>query len=42
MKKIAAWMEGVIAHVDDEVFLAKTADEVATLCMKFPVPGIHF
>jgi glycine hydroxymethyltransferase len=41
MKKIAAWMEAVVARHDDEAFLAATAKEVADLCAKFMVPGLE-
>ena len=41
MKKIAAWMDAVVSHIDDEAFLAATAKDVAELCSKFSVPGIE-
>lgn len=42
MKKIAGWMDAVVSHIDDEVFLAATAKEVEALCKKFPMPGLDF
>ncbi len=40
MKKIADWINDVVNNHTDEVFLAKTAEEVKKLCLTFPVPGL--
>jgi len=40
MKKIADWMNAVVDKHTDEGFLAKTAAEVKSLCLNFPVPGL--
>lgn len=41
MKKIAAWMNDAISHIDNDATLKKIASEVAQLCENFPVPGIE-
>ena len=41
MKKIAVWMNDVIANVDNDSVLTKIASDVATMCSSFPVPGIE-
>jgi len=40
MKAIAAWMEQAVQHSADDAKLAAIAKDVATLCERFPVPGI--
>jgi glycine hydroxymethyltransferase len=40
MKNIAAWIIEVISHIDDVAVQKKTAQEVAEMCARFPVPGI--
>lgn len=40
MKQIAAWMNGVVEHIDDEAFLDKIAKEIAEFCKGFPAPGL--
>ena len=40
MKKIAAWMDAAVSRHEDEAFLSGIAQEVASLCAAFPVPGI--
>ena len=41
MKKIAEWMDRVVAAPSDEALLAKIAAEVKTTCAAFPAPGIR-
>jgi len=40
MRRIARWMDRIIAHLDDEAVLEKTRLEVAELCRSFPAPGL--
>lgn len=40
MENIAVWMDEVVKHTKDPELLARVKDEVKTLCLKFPVPGI--
>ena len=40
VKKLAEWMDLVVAHADDEAYLAKVSREVKELCDSFPAPGI--
>ncbi len=40
MQQVAAWIEQVIAHVDDEQVQRRVAAEVGELCRGFPVPGV--
>ncbi len=40
MRQIGAWMDQVVAHVDDSSTLQRIAGEVRELCCKFPAPGI--
>jgi len=40
MRRIAAWMDEVIAHVDDEAAIARVSGEVREFCRAFPAPGI--
>jgi glycine hydroxymethyltransferase len=42
MERIAAWIEEVVAHSDDEPKLAAIADEVAAFCKAFPAPGLPY
>jgi glycine hydroxymethyltransferase len=41
MRQVAAWMEEVVSHVDDEAVLKRISDEVRELCQGFPAPGIR-
>ena len=40
MRRIAAWMDQVIAHIDDEAAIARVSGEVREFCRAFPAPGI--
>lgn len=40
MEQIAAWIDDVARHVDDDRRLAAIAEDVRTLCRRFPAPGI--
>ncbi len=40
MDRVAAWIDEVVARVDDEERLAAIAKEVAEFCRSFPAPGI--
>jgi glycine hydroxymethyltransferase len=40
MKRLAAWMNEVVAKTDDEALLARVAEEVREMCSGFPPPGI--
>ncbi len=40
MKKIAAWMDEVVAAPADEAKLSRIAREVAEVCARFPAPGV--
>jgi glycine hydroxymethyltransferase len=40
MRRIVAWMDEVIAHVDDEPTLERVRNEVRELCSSFPAPGV--
>ena len=40
MKQVAAWMSDAIEHHMDESHLRKLKEQVKTLCLKFPVPGM--
>jgi glycine hydroxymethyltransferase len=40
MRQIGAWMDQVVAHVDDSSTLQRIAGEVREMCRKFPAPGI--
>jgi glycine hydroxymethyltransferase len=39
MEQVAAWIDEVIANIDDETTIGRVAEEVRTLCQRFPVPG---
>jgi glycine hydroxymethyltransferase len=41
MKRIAAWMDQVVAAPADEDVIARVAGEVRELCKGFPAPGIR-
>ncbi len=41
MTRIAAWMDEVIRHHDDESFLERVALEVKELCSHYPAPGLR-
>lgn len=40
MEQIADWMDRVVQHITDENTLLKIREEVKTMCLKFPVPGV--
>lgn len=40
MKKVGAWILGVLQHADDEAIVARTRQEIEEFCKAFPVPGI--
>ncbi len=40
MERIAAWIDEVVANVNDESCLARVAAEVADFCRAFPAPGL--
>jgi glycine hydroxymethyltransferase len=39
MEQVAIWLDEVIAHIDDETTVRRVAEEVRSLCARFPVPG---
>lgn len=41
MKKLAAWMDEIVANVTDEARISRVAGEIADLCKTFPAPGIR-
>ncbi|MGB6836492.1 MAG: serine hydroxymethyltransferase [Dehalococcoidia bacterium] len=41
MRQIAAWMDQVIANVEDEDVLERVNREVRDLCLTYPAPGIR-
>jgi glycine hydroxymethyltransferase len=41
MVRIAAWMNEVVAHHEDEALIKRVATDVAELCKSFPAPGIQ-
>jgi glycine hydroxymethyltransferase len=41
MKRLAVWMDAVVAAPGDEVLLGRIAGEVKELCKGFPAPGIR-
>ncbi len=40
MRQVAAWMDQVIRHVDDEAAIARVGEEVRAMCRDFTAPGI--
>ena len=42
MARIAAWIDEVVAKVDDEERLDQIAAEVAAFCRAFPAPGVPY
>ncbi|HKV56305.1 MAG TPA: serine hydroxymethyltransferase [Candidatus Binataceae bacterium] len=40
MRQIAAWMDTVLTHMEDEAAIARIAGEVGEFCRAFPAPGI--
>jgi glycine hydroxymethyltransferase len=40
MRRVAVWMDQVIAHIDDEATIARVGAEVREFCSAFPAPGI--
>lgn len=41
MRQIAAWMDQVVANVEDEDVLERVNREVRDLCLTYPAPGIR-
>jgi glycine hydroxymethyltransferase len=41
MKKLAEWIDRVVANATDESVITKVAGEVRELCAKFPAPGLR-
>ena len=41
MRRIAEWIDRVVASPTDEAMLARVAGEVREVCSKFPAPGIR-
>jgi glycine hydroxymethyltransferase len=41
MEQVAAWIDEVIAHIDDTTTHRRVAEEVRTFCADFPVPGVE-
>jgi glycine hydroxymethyltransferase len=41
MEMIADWLDRVISNIEDTALHAKIKEEVKTMCLKFPVPGIN-
>ncbi|MFO0743006.1 MAG: serine hydroxymethyltransferase [Labilithrix sp.] len=41
MKKLAEWIDRVVAKATDESVIEKVAGEVRDLCAKFPAPGLR-
>jgi glycine hydroxymethyltransferase len=39
MEQVAAWIDEVLTHIDDEATARRVAEEVRALCARFPVPG---
>ncbi len=41
MRQIVAWMDEVVANVDDEQAVERVRGEVKEFCSQFPAPGIR-
>jgi glycine hydroxymethyltransferase len=41
MKRIAAWMDDVVAHHEDEAVINRVCAEVKEMCSAFPAPGLR-
>jgi glycine hydroxymethyltransferase len=41
MKKLAEWIDRVVANHTDETIIGKVANEVRELCNRFPAPGLR-
>ena len=41
MKRLAEWMDQVVAAPADEALLARIAGEVKEMCQGFPAPGLR-
>ena len=41
MRKLADWIDRVVASHEDEALIAKVAGEVRELCARFPAPGLR-
>ena len=39
MRQIGAWIDEVVAHVEDEATIARVNAEVIEMCRRFPAPG---
>lgn len=40
MAKLAAWIDAVVSHIDDDSTTRRVAGEVRELCQQFPAPGL--
>jgi glycine hydroxymethyltransferase len=40
MRQVAAWMDEVIAHIDDDAAISRVGADVREFCRAFPAPGI--
>jgi glycine hydroxymethyltransferase len=40
IRTIAAWITGIITHINDRSLYKRISEEVRQMCAKFPVPGI--
>lgn len=41
MRQVAAWMDEVVANVEDEEVIARVRGEVRDFCVQYPAPGIR-
>jgi glycine hydroxymethyltransferase len=41
MRRVGAWIDDVISHVNDEEAIARVAAEVRDFCRQFPAPGLR-
>jgi glycine hydroxymethyltransferase len=40
MVRVAAWMDDIISHPEDEARAARVAGEIREMCLAFPAPGL--
>jgi glycine/serine hydroxymethyltransferase len=40
MRQIGAWLDAVVANIDDEGVIARVAGEVREFSRQFPAPGL--
>jgi glycine hydroxymethyltransferase len=40
MKRLAGWMDQVVAAPEDEKITTRVAGEIRELCQSFPAPGL--